>query len=242
MLRSAMLLLATQLVLVATACAAREVEFPQDESPAQRTENEVPDHTGAMIEMMTPHQHHGGPHMRWTALRPPNPADTQRAEQIVQTLRQALAKYKDYQMAFNDGFAPVHPERKPKHYHFANKERRFLARTHFDPAKPTSLLYRKSADGYELEGAMYTAPRDMTEEQLNERIPLSIAQWHVHVNLCVAPDGTGRRLNKKQFGLPGTIATESECQQAGGRFIPQLGGWMIHVYPFETTLEKIWTH
>jgi hypothetical protein len=200
------------------------------------------DHTGAMVEMMTPHQHHNGPHMRWTTLRPANEADAQRAEQIVATLRRSLEKYKDYRVAWQDGFAPVHPERKPKHYHFANKERRFLARTQFDPAKPTALLYKKTGDGYELEGAMYTAPRDVTEEQLHERIPLSVAQWHAHVNLCVAPDGSGRRLNRRQFGLRGMIATDSECRQAGGRFVPQLGGWMIHVYPFESTPENIWTH
>jgi len=49
-------------------------------------------------------------------------------------------------------------------------------------------------------------------------------------------------MSRKQFGFKGTIATESECQQAGGRFVPQAGGWMIHVYPFESTPAKIWTH
>ena len=82
---------------------------------------------------------------------------------------------------------------------------------------------------------MYTAPRGMSEDQLNERVPLSVAQWHAHVNLCVATDGSGRRLNRKVFGMKGPIASESKCQEAGGRFVPQLGGWMIHVYPFEAT-------
>jgi hypothetical protein len=153
-----------------------------------------------------------------------------------------LDKYKDYQVALNDGFVPMHPERKPRHYHFANKERRLLARTHFDPAQPTSLLYKNTGQGYELEGAMYTAPRGATEDELDERIPLSIARWHAHVNICLAPDGSGRRLSRRQFGFKGTIADESECRQAGGRFVSQAGGWMIHVYPFEATQEKIWTH
>jgi hypothetical protein len=30
------------------------------------------------------------------------------------------------------------------------------------------------------------------------------------------------------------------CSAAGGRFFPQLFGWMVHVYPFEKTLDKIW--
>ncbi len=160
----------------------------------------------------------------------------------METLRQALAKYKDYRVAMDDGYVPLHPERKPKHYHFANKQRRFLAKVRFEPAEPTALLYRKTGDGYELEGAMYTAPKGMSEDQLNERVPLSVAQWHAHVNICFQPDGSRRRMTRKQLGFKGTIATESECQQAGGRFVPQAGGWMIHVYPFESTPAKIWTH
>ena len=46
----------------------------------------------------------------------------------------------------------------------SNRERRFLAKLRFDPAEPTALLYRKTEDGYELEGAMNTAPRNMSEE------------------------------------------------------------------------------
>jgi hypothetical protein len=200
------------------------------------------EHLPSVVEAMTPHERHMGPHMKWTALRPVDSGDVERADDIVRTLRDALEKYKDYHAALNDGFVPMHPERKPRHYHFANKERRVLARTHFDPAQPTSLLYKNTGQGYELEGAMYTAPRGMTENELNERIPLSIGRWHAHVNICLAPDGSGRRLSRKQFGLKGTIADEAECMQAGGRFVPQAGGWMIHVYPFEATQEKIWTH
>jgi hypothetical protein len=200
------------------------------------------EHSAGMMDAMRPHEQHVGPHMRWTTLRPANAADEKRGEEIVQILRGSIAKYKDYRLALDDGFVLMHPERKAKHYHFGNKQRRLLARVQFDPAQPTALLYKKTADGYELEGAMYTAPKDMTEEQLNQRIPLSVAQWHAHVNLCMEPDGSGRRLTRRQFGFKGAIATESECRQAGGRFVPQAGGWMIHVYPFESTPAKIWTH
>ena len=200
------------------------------------------EHLFGAVEAMTPHQQHTGPHMKWTMLRPVGPSDLERADRIVQTLRQALDKYKDYHVALDEGFIPMHPERKPRHYHFANKERRHLARMHFDAAQPTSLLYKKTSDGYELEGAMFTAPRGMTEDELNGRIPLSIARWHAHVNICLAPDGSGRRISRRQFGFKGTLADESECRQAGGQFVAQAGGWMIHVYPFETTTEKIWTH
>jgi hypothetical protein len=42
------------------------------------------------------------------------------------------------------------------------------------------------------------------------------------------------------LGPDGSIATADACAAAGGRFFPQLFGWMVHVYPFEKTSEKIW--
>jgi len=201
-------------------------------------------HMAGAVDSMTPHERHTGPHMRWTILRPPNPRDAERGEAIVAALRQVLEKYKDYRVAMRDGYAPLHPERKPVHYHFVNLQRRLMARTRFDPTAPTAILYRKTADGYELEGAMYTAPRGLSEEELDERVPLSVAQWHAHVNLCFAPED-GRRLQRLHpgaFGFKGRITTQSECANAGGRFKPQAGGWMIHVYPFKATTAEIWTH
>jgi hypothetical protein len=212
------------------------------EPAAQDTDMDHHEHAEGAIESMIPHQQHTGPHMKWTALRPANADDVKRAEQIVHTLRDALAKYKDYRVAMDEGFAPLHPERKPLHYHFVNKQHRFMARLRFDPAQPSALLYKKTENGYELEGAMYTAPKGMSEVQLNERVPLGAAQWHAHVNICFPPEGGVRRVNRKQFGFKGTIATESECQDAGGRFVPQVGGWMIHIYPFKATPAEIWTH
>lgn len=45
-----------------------------------------------------------------------------------------------------------------------------------------------------------------------------------------------------RLGPRGSIATKTECMQAGRRFWPQLFGWMVHVYPFEQTPERIWSH
>ena len=124
------------------ACLAQAGESAQEESPGQSEDMDHHDHAEGTVDMMVPHQQHLGPHMKWTRLRTANADDARRAEQIVQTLRQSLAKYKDYRVALNDEYAPLHPERKPKHYHFANKQRRFLAKVRFDPAEPTALLYR----------------------------------------------------------------------------------------------------
>jgi hypothetical protein len=35
-----------------------------------------------------------------------------------------------------------------------------------------------------------------------------------------------------RFGFTGSIADQAECESAGGHFIKQAFGWMIHVYPF----------
>ena len=107
--------------LMDDACLAQAGESAQGEPSGQSMDMDRHDHAEGTVDMMVPHQQHLGPHMKWTALRPANADDARRADQIVQTLRQALAKYKDYRVALNDEYAPLHPERKPKHYHFANK-------------------------------------------------------------------------------------------------------------------------
>jgi hypothetical protein len=90
---------------------------------------------------------------------------------------------------------------------------------------------------------MYTAPKTFGEDELNRRIPLSVAQWHAHVNLCVPP---ADRKNeswgpKAKFGLAGSITTKQACEAEGGKFIPQVFGWMVHMYPYEQRPEEIWS-
>lgn len=67
-------------------------------------------------------------------------------------------------MTMGKGHAALHPLRTPKHNHFANKERRLMAKVRFDLAEPTTLLYKKTGDGYELEGAMSTVLRGRSED------------------------------------------------------------------------------
>jgi hypothetical protein len=198
---------------------------------------------GATQAMSEAHHHENmGPHMKWTEKRTVASGDEARAAQIVHTLKTALAKYQDYRVAIEDGFEPFHPEIAQPHYHFTSKWRGFKAAFRFNPAEPTSLLYKKTATGYELEGAMYTAPKRMTEDNLNKRVPLSIAQWHAHVNLCFPRKGAKAKTDWTRFGFKGSIATEDDCDAAGGKFYSQLFGWMLHVYPFEGSSDKIWTH
>jgi hypothetical protein len=39
--------------------------------------------------------------------------------------------------------------------------------------------------------------------------------------------------------LHGSIATQTACELAGGKFYPVIFGWMVHVYPYEDSTQKI---
>jgi len=184
-----------------------------------------------------------GPHMKMTALRKAKPGDAERAQQVADGARKAAEKYKDYHVALADGFRIFHPEIPQKMYHFTNYGNGMKAAFHFDPEYPTSLLYEKHGDDYKLIGVMYTAPKRLTEDQLDERIPLSIAQWHEHVNFCAPPSDRRSEMLKPnaQFGLRGSITTEEACTAAGGTFRPVIFNWMVHVYPFEKDAANIWS-
>jgi hypothetical protein len=186
------------------------------------------------------HMHHGDtPHMHMTTLRPQNATDEKRAQEIVEQLRAGIDKYKDYHVALGEGFRIFLPNVKQDEYHFTNYENAMLEAFTFDPSRPTSLLYKKTATGYELVGAMYTMPKTATEAQLNERVPLSIATWHLHTNLCMPPQGERLTADYTKFGLRGSITTRDACDTAGGRFYPVIFGWMVHVYPYEDTTAKM---
>lgn len=182
-------------------------------------------------------------HMFMTALRPPNSADQARAAQIVAAVRPAIDKYKDYHVALADSFKIFFPNVPQPIYHFTSRSNAIRAQFTFDPTRPTSLLYKKVGDGYQLVGAMYTAPRRFTEDQLNARVPLSVARWHQHVNFCLAPWGTPQsQVDHTKFGFAGSISTKQACDAAGGHFIPVVFNWMVHVYPFESDPSKVWSH
>jgi hypothetical protein len=229
-------------------------QVSQQSSGSQSQESQGMDHSGMpgmdmddakaneahAVHDMTRGQHDAHSlHMHMTALRPQAPEDTARANEVVAQLRASLDKYRDYHVALNEGYKIFLPNLPQSEYHFTNYFNGFLEAFSFDPARPTSLLYKKTSDGYELVGAMYTMPKRATEEQLNARVPLSVAMWHLHTNLCMPPKGRLRTTDWTKFGLKGTIATQEACDAAGGRFQPVIFGWMVHVYPYEDSLDKV---
>ena len=138
----------------------------------------------------------------------------------------------DYHVALADGFKIFLPKVPQKMYHFTNYRYSRECVSSFNPEHPTSLLYEKHGDDYKLVGVMYTAPKSFTEDELDARIPLSIARWHEHVNFCVPPAGKWRDSvgPNPQFGLRGSIATQEACDAAGGTFHPVVfNGWCMFI-------------
>jgi hypothetical protein len=202
-------------------------------------------------------------HMAMTPVRHVAPGDVERGNEILRVMREKLSKYRDSDAAVGDGYDPFMPAIPQDVFHFSSREittAEYLG--DFALTRPGSLLYKKKTfGGYELIGAMYSAPPDATPEQLDKLIPLSLSQWHAHTNICLPqgvtlqdamngvmpmrPDihstGNAARggvrarfgyLADRRFGFTGTIAREDDCGAAKGSFHKQIFGWMVHVYPF----------
>jgi len=185
-----------------------------------------------------------GNHMQMSLRGEPQPGDTQRAQRIVGAARGVLAQYSDVNTALRDGYKPFHPTGKPGEevhyttYRYARQEQR---QVNYD--RPGSILYKRTPEGMQAVGVMYTAPQDSTAEHLNAVAPLAIATWHRHVDFCGGP----RSLPVEelfgphaQFGPQGSIHTEEACQEAHGLWIPVVFGWMTHVYPGAKSPNDVW--
>jgi hypothetical protein len=161
-------------------------------------------------------------HMVMTDHRPAGGNDAAKARAVVERARVAMEPYKDYRKALANGYQIFLPNVPQPQYHFTKYEYGLEAREHFDPDKPTSLLYRKLSDGgYQLVGAMYTDRVDASVDELNERIPLSVARWHQHINFCKAPaDRKAEYFGPEaKFGLRGSITPAASSTRTF------LGGW-----------------
>jgi hypothetical protein len=187
-------------------------------------------------------------HMEMTPDRAPAPGDSARAAAVADELRRAIVKYRDTTAAVADGFRMFAPQiRNQKVYHFTRGLNAVQEAFRFDPGKPTSLLYTKGADGrLVLVGGMYTAPKRFGSDRLDERIPLSIARWHKHVNWCVPPRGQRERWLERSNGQPvfgpeSPIATRAACDAVGGVFHESPLGWMVHANVMTSTdPAEIW--
>jgi hypothetical protein len=231
-------------ILAAPFAAARPDHRNAPAAPIGEFERDValyPDSLLAAAQSMDSRGMDSSPHVYTTVLRSGATGDPQRAQEVLEILRKSMERYKDSRVAVADGFQPFLPKTDQHLYWFISAHNAYLAAYEFNPGHPTALLYKKAKGNYELQGALFTAPKAATESQLNDRVPLSIARWHEHVNLCVSPKReTNHPGDAPKFGLAGSIATKDACTAAGGRWVPQVFGWMVAVFPFESQPSAIW--
>jgi hypothetical protein len=208
-------------------------------SHARHDTEAAPDPSHAVHEAMAGAMS-ANPHMRMSPMRVASRADSARANAIVERARVALTKYNDVRAAERDGYRMFAPNMKNQPvYHFTNLRLAIRERFKFDPAQPSSLLYKRNADGsLRLIGAMYTAPKDATPEQLDARVPLGIAQWHLHTNMCVprltqTARWTEVSNGRPVFGPASPIATGDACDKVNGKFLPVVFNWMVHANLYE---------
>ena len=179
-------------------------------------------------------------HMCITPRRAKQPGDEERAKALVAQVKAAIEKYQDYKKAIADGYIQGNPGVVQPQYHFTNNANVRLADTQFDPTRPSSLLYYQTpTQHFKLEGVMFTDSTSATEDELNQRIPLSIARWHEHMNFCAAPANKVKEYHGEhpKFGMFGSIHTAEACKAEGGTFMPVIFSWMIHVFPYEGNLK-----
>jgi hypothetical protein len=199
-----------------------------DEQTAAAAEHTM---SGAMVQDL---------HMRLTTLRPRAPGDSARADSILVVMRRDLARYRDIRVAEADGFRQFIPGGAAAVQHYTKLRWWLQAKSGLDASRPSSLLYQRAADGsLELVGAMFTAPASATDDELDARLPLSVARWHQHVHWCTPRIGPRMRERWREtrdghpvFGPRSPIATAAACDAVGGRFRPRLLGWMVHVMAF----------
>ncbi|HVA81699.1 MAG TPA: hypothetical protein VNF29_12305 [Candidatus Binataceae bacterium] len=165
---------------------------------------------------------HMNGHMRMTEPRTATLEDIDSANDLLSTLRSALAPYRNYHAALAHGFRIFMPSVPQDVYHFTNYAwSGDEYRGRFNPAHPGSLLYVKQPDGnYVLVGAMYSAPPYFTPDDLNSLVPLGIARWHEHIDICLPAGITLDDLLRGNVGqgkrdLPGMIPVAANPEALG---------------------------
>ena len=188
------------------------------------------------------------PHMKLSAARPLTAADSARGAALVAQIRAALVVYRDVQAARADGYRQFLPGVAQPVYHFTSRFnavremwrpsfwRFFGGMARAGGAKPTKI-----------EGADTFANGEQLDVPGRPRV-VATPGWHEHVNWCVPPPGARERWTETKaggpvFGPKSPIATPDACAAAGGRFLPRIFGWMVHVTVFGSDDPRvIWGH
>ena len=145
--KALMVLLAGAVLLILSCVQGHQAGDVKMRDQQDHEAESVPQHTMDAVESMTTQHHHAGPHMKWTQKRTQSLQDLKRADEIVQTLREALKPYRHYRVAQKEGYQPFVPHIAQPRDHFTKKWYGFKAAFSFNPSQPTSLLYKRTLEG-----------------------------------------------------------------------------------------------
>jgi hypothetical protein len=176
---------------------------------------------GAQQAPVSKDEHASGmmPHQSHSAAASITYAELKNTVTQLERARQATAKYQNVHVAETDGYHQIGPDFPGIGVHFVQT----LEAKGFDIEKPPILIYQKNPDapgGYSLVGVVYlwNAAAGPDGQPLNPPFPKSLARWHRHTNLCMAPGLAN------PHGL-----TESQCREQGGQFVAE-APWMVHAW------------
>jgi len=87
-------------------------------------------------------------HMQMSLKAEPAPGDAERAAEILSAGGDVLLHYRDVKTAVHDGYKPFFPSGKiGEEIHYTNYRYRRLEQRHIDYSRPSSILYKRTAEG-----------------------------------------------------------------------------------------------
>ena len=186
------------------------------------------DHAGQSVETAAGHSHGGATpaaanHHGATPAKPEAVTPEQRAaaDKLLADAKANLPQWADSKVAEAAGFRTI-GDGVTGNEHLINWAW-INDSTVLDPNHPESLVYRPTPNGRVLEAVMYMVPVGTADEDLPD-IGGTLTQWHIHDNLCFAPerivDGAPQRR------VIGITSGDGSC--ARGEKLPT--AQMLHVW------------
>jgi hypothetical protein len=157
---------------------------------------------------------------------PVTPENLSFAADFLAKARDATAKYKDVNVAEQDGYIRITQYLPVIGAHFLNPG---FAGRRLDPAHPPILLYQQATDGsWVLAGVAYLMPKRPGVEAPPSTPLGSLAQWHYHSDLC--------------FDLETlAVSAAASATQCQGRFADETP-WLLHAWIWIDSPEGVFSH
>jgi hypothetical protein len=139
---------------------------------------------------------------------PPTPADAACADEYVETVRAATARFQDFDVAIAEGYYKSTPGNVVAHY--ANRAY-IRDGVLTDPSKPEVLMYVNTSGGMRLAGIMYLGLPNRPDPEICG----GSAMWHGHPEACITAAGMVVGFSK-----------DGQCVTGSPLFLPE----MLHVW------------